>query len=584
VRLEKKPRDLAAQALDIIQTCRVSQGARAAAYRSYAQWLETGQPSGGMALANQLYGFLDRLASHLYSPTELRFSINSQTFKSKEWLKRFDHVSQVLSEEWEAKNIDITCGLGVKESLTYGACILKQSGEVTETTGETGDPLRTIDIGAGLVMPWQFGVYNEGENSLSKQEAVVETVMLTKAEVWRRVRGLPQAEKLYRKILASSSAEQGTGTPSSFMHQVLSTAILDTTLANATRPIPGGIVQLANSPNQGTLGPQVGADLYPMHQLWVMDDEREDYTAIQVIDPDVMVAPYNDGKVVTKKTNLWCPGALPYTLIQANVVANYFWGRSEIVDLMMLQECLSGTLDNVKRIIKNIFDKILALEGYEGDIQEFYAQLRTTGMMTMPQGAKVNDLTPQFPADALKFVELILQLMERVSGFSNILSGSGEPGVRAGVHADTLMRTASPRLRDRSLLIERQIATAADSTLAYLQAKEAKVFWTDESEDSEFYLSQLPPDRRVSVDSHSTSPIYHDDHQNLIAFGIKGGFLGGDSAIEQLPFNHKDVLLARYKEMQEQKAAMLAKLEQKDPEAFAKLVSGGQHHGGKKAA
>lgn len=583
MRLEKKPRDLAAQALDIIETCRVSQGSRAAAYRSYAQWTETGNPSGGLALANQMYGFLDRLSSHLYSPSDLRLSVNSQTFKSKEWLKRFDHVGQTLSEEWEAKNIDITCGWGVKEALTYGACILKQSVEVTDTKNDLGDPVRVIDIDGSLVMPWQFGVYNEGENSLSKQEAVVETVMLTKAELWRRVRGLPGAEKLYKRILASSSAEQGTGVPSSFMHQVLSTAILDTTLANATRPTPGGIVQLSNNPNQGTLGPMVGADLYALHQLWVKDDERDDYTTIQLVD-DVLIAPYNDGKIITKKNNLFCPGALPYSLIQANVVANYFWGRSEIVDLMMLQACLSGTLDNITRIIKNIFDKILALEGFEGDLEEFYAQLRTTGIMPMPQGAKVNDLTPTFPADALKFVELILQMMERVSGFSNILSGSGEPGVRAGVHADTLMRTASPRLRDRSLLIERQIATAADATLACLQAKEAKIFWTDENETSDFLLSQLPPDRRVSVDSHSTSPIYHDDHQNLMAFGIKAGFITGDSAIEQLPYNHKDVLLARLREMEEKKAAMLAKLEQRDPEAFAKLVSGGQHHGGKKAA
>jgi len=583
MRLERKPRDLAAQALDIIETCRVSQGSRAAAYRSYAQWVETGAPS-GMALANQLYGFLDRLASHLYSPTELRFSVNSQTHKTKDWQTRFAVVGQNLSEEWEAKNIDVTFGAGVKEALTYGACILKQNVEESFVPGETGENIRVIDIDANLVMPWQFGVYNEGENSLSKQEAVVETVMLTKAEVWRRVRNFPSAAKLYRRILAASSAEHGSGVPSSFMHQVLSTAILDTTLANATRPIPGGIVQLANTPNQGTLGPQVGADLYPMHQLWVKDDERDDYTTIQIVEPDIMIAPYNDGRIVTKKTNLFCPGCLPYSLIQANVVAKYFWGRSEVVDLMMLQECLSGTLDNVKRIIKNIFDKILALEGYEGDLLEFQAQLRTGGIMPLNQGAKVNDLTPAFPADALKFVEMILQLMERVSGFSNILSGSGEPGVRAGVHADTLMRTASPRLRDRSLLIERQTATAADATLACLQAKEAKVFWVDDTAASEFLLTQLPHDRRVSVDSHSSSPIYHDDHQNLIAFGVKSGFIGGDSAIEQLAYNHKDVLLARLKEMQEQKAAMLRKLEQDDPIAFARAIGGGAHHGGGKRA
>ena len=582
MRIETEFRKLAAQALDIIQICRVSQGSRAAAYRSYAQWVETGRASGGLALANQLYGFLDRLASHLFSPTELRFNVGSQTFKSKDWLTRFNEVGRTLSEEWENKNIDVTFGWGVKEALTYGACILKQAGEESFYRSESGEDQRIINVDADLVMPWQFGVYNEGQNSLAKQEAVVETVLLTKPEVWRRVRNMPDAAKIYRRILASSSAEQGSAaTAGSFMHQVLSTAVLDVNLANATRPMPGGIVQLSNSPNTGSLGPQVAADLYPLHQLWVKDDSRDgDYTTIQLIEPDIMIAPYNNGRVVTKKTNLFCPDTLPYTLIQPNVVAKYFWGRSEIVDLIMLQECLSGTLDEVKRIVKLIFDKLLGLEGYEGDITELYAQFRTTGVMPLPQGTKINDLTPAFPADALRFVELIMQMMERVSGFSNILSGSGEPGVRAGVHADTLMRTASPRLRDRSLLVERQCATAADGTLAYLQAKDAKVFWTSDDVMSEFLLSQLPPDRRVSVDSHSTSPIYHDDQQNLMAFGVKAGFIGGDSAIEMLPYNHKDVLLARLKEMQQQKAAMLAKLEKDDPIAFARAIGGGSHRGG----
>jgi hypothetical protein len=584
--LERDFKKLTTQAIDVIETCRVSQSIRTAAYRSYAQWIETGRASGELALANQLYGFLDRLASHLFSPDSLRFVISSASFKSKAWIDKFGAVGRALSEEWENKNIDMTFGFGVKEALAYGACILKQSVEETITKADTGEDLRIIDIDADLVMPWQFGVYNEGENSISKQEAVVETVMLTKAEVWRRVRYLPDAAKLYKRILGSSSTD-GASTPSSFMHQVLSTAVLDTTLANATRPMPGGIVQLSNSPSMGTLGPTVAAELYPMHQLYVKDDDTDDYTTFQIIDPDIMVAPYNNGKVTTKRNNIFCPNALPYTLIQPNFVAKYFWGRSEVVDLIMLQSALSGTLDDVKRIIKLMLDKLLGVSGWEGDPMELMAQFRTTGVIQIPPGGKIDDLTPQLPEVVLRFVEMLIQMMERVSGFSNILSGSGEPGVRAGVHADTLMRTASPRLRDRSLLLERQCATAADTSLAVWQAKDARVFWTNEEDEaSDFLLSQLPADRRVSVDSHSTSPIYHDDHQNLISWGVKAGFIGGDSAIEELPFQHKDLLLARYKEMQQQKQAMLAKLEKEDPIAFARAIGGhsGGHGGGKKAA
>jgi hypothetical protein len=61
----------------------------------------------------------------------------------------------------------------------------------------------------------------------------------------------------------------------------------------------------------------------------------------------------------------------------------------------------------------------------------------------------------------------------------------------------------------------------------------------------------------VSVDSHSTSPIYHDDHANLISWGIKSQVLGPEDAIEDLPFSHKDRKLQRMKERAAQRQQMI---------------------------
>jgi hypothetical protein len=130
--------------------------------------------------------------------------------------------------------------------------------------------------------------------------------------------------------------------------------------------------------------------------------------------------------------------------------------------------------------------------------------------------------------------------------------------VRAGVHADTLLKTGSPRLRDRSLLIERQCAAAADDTLAIVQAKDATVYWTDADKgETDFLLSQLPEDRQIAVDSHSSSPIYHDDHAQLIAWGVKSGVLGPEDAIEDLPFPNKDQKLRRLKHRQEERQKLM---------------------------
>ncbi len=560
--LPESTKDLCKEALDIVDICRASQSQRASAYRVYGQWCESGRSAGGLALANMLYSHLDRLGSHLMSPADLMFAIDFEYHYGKDMLAKAGMAGRALTREWERKNIDTLFGRGVKEALTYGSCLLKNLSK--ENGGKH-------DVGARLVMPWAFAVYNEAVNDLADQEAVVETVFLNKHEVWRRVRGLPNADKLFQRIIAASTKESGVGIPTSFMHQVLSTAVLDVSLQNATKPMTGGIVQLSNDPNYATLGPTVAAELFPMHEVWVRDDERhDDWTTIQVIEPDILVAP------LFKRCNLFAPDTLPYGKIQPNEVTDYFWGRSEIVDLMMLQQWLVTHLEDIQRIVGQEADGLFAFPGYDGINDELYARFRSQGYVGLPPGASAVNLSPKLPAEFVPLIKTILDLMDRVSGFSNILSGSGEPGVRAGVHADTLMRTASPRLRDRALLIERQCAERGDATLAAMEAKDAKVYWTDEEngEEGDFLLAGLPDDRRVSVDSHSTSPIYHDDHANLISFGVKAGFITGESAIEQLPYQHKDILISRLRAKEKQQQEMLAGL---TPEERAKVLS---HSGG----
>lgn len=509
-----------------------------------------------------MYAHIDRLASHLFSPTDLRFSIDYENIYGKEWLEKGAVAARLVSREWERKNIDMIFGHGVKEGLTYGACILKQLG------GKNPDGSFNFR-GGRLVMPWQFGVYNEGANELSEQEAVVETVWLTKHEIWRRIRSLPDAQKLYKRILGNATKDNGATMPSSFMHQVLSTATLNTAGGVGGQPQPGGIVQLTNDPNYATLGPQIATDLYPLHEIWVKDDNRddgEDYTTIQLIEPDILVAP------LFKHCNLFAKDVQPYSLIQANYEPGYFWGRSELVDLLMLQGWLSEHLDDARRLMGQQVDKILAFPGYEGLQDEAVSTFKANGYMGLPQGASVTDLTPKMPEQLLPIIGQIIELMDRVSGFPPTMSGQGESGVRSGVHAETLMKTGSPRLRDRSLLVERQVANAADTTLSVLEVKQATALWTNpEKEETEFLLSQLPEDRRIAVDSHSSSPIYHDDNMQLLAFGLKSGVVTGESFIEQSSLAHKDVLIDRLKA----KEAAQQELMRTHPEFFAK--HGGGH-------
>lgn len=563
--LEDSEKKLTEQARQLIERCRVSVGDRTNMYRNYTAWVENGRAdSRTPATANLLYGHKDRLASHLMSPSDMRFVIDTENNHPKEVEQMCAVAARVLSREWERQNIDMMFAQGVAEALTYGSVIPKLLARETSRGND-----RQIKLHARLVMPWNFGVLNESNNSLDEQEAVCETVYLTRYEVWRMVRHLSDAEAMYKRIISQTSPDQGAGGPDGYMHQVLLGAV--NAPINPSMPMQApGLVDVGGNQYQAP-AVQVAEDLYPMHELWVRNDDRNnDHTTIRLIEPDILLSP----RAGHMRQNLFAPDTLPYGFICPNMTPGRFWGRSEIADLIEPQKLLTGLLDDYRLLMGVQFEKLLAFVGEDTITDENYQGARKAGYFNLSPNSRVEDLTAKIPPEALPLIQFVIQTMERISGFSNIMSGQGEPGVRSDVHANTLSRMSSPRLRDRSLLVERQCAAFADASLSCLEAKEARVFWVDPDDGgkTDFTLDQLPDDRRVSVDAHSTSPIYHDDNANLMAFGLKSGYITGESMIEYMAYTNKEILLRRYKE----KEAAQMKLMLEHPELFHR--GGRQRH------
>ncbi len=99
-------------------------------------------------------------------------------------------------------------------------------------------------------------------------------------------------------------------------------------------------------------------------------------------------------------------------------------------------------------------------------------------------------------------------------------------------------------------------------------------------DQTQFKLTDLPEDWRVSVDSHSSSPIFSDENEQLIMAGLKLGVVTKEYVMDNLPFPNKEEGKAQVKEQDAQKQAMLQKLVQEHPElgdALAKKqVTGGK--------
>lgn len=575
------PRKLLAKANEWVEQCRVSVGMRSAYYRTMNALAETGRYDGTKALINMLHKALDETAAHLFSPVELKFAISFGRKYPKKFYQMATEAAAGLTRIWQNNSTDVAFARGVFESLKYGAAIQKQW--VQMDGPEANQHPVYYDK---LVMPWNFGVYREDENRIDRQEMLCETIQLTGPEVWQRIWRMPKAEELYNRIMSHAQSGENLGEPNSFFHQVLSASQINTGVQSMVSPVPGGIVQMNNDPNYAMMGPVVGAELVKMHELWVKDED--DYTTIQLIEPDILVTPHNDGKIIFKKQNLLGKGSQlqPYRLIQPNEVTGWFWGRSELVDLIEPQALLAQWCDDLRRMYGLQVDKILFFIGENGITDELYAQMRGAGYGNLPQGASVQDMTPKIPEQALALLEWVISMINILRGFPPIMQGQGEPGVRAGSHANMLMKTASPTLRDRALIVERNCAECADLTASLRELKDEAFYWSEgddikQIEESKFLLSDLPDNWHVTVDSHSSSPIFADENTQLIFAAHKMGTVDDEYVIDNTPLPNKEMAKVAARERSKQQKELFLKVTQTNPELGAKIIekslTGGRH-------
>ena len=570
IEIPSDTRELVSFSNDLIEKCRVSHGMRAAYYRLLSIIAETGGSDGTKSMINMMNAHLERTSAHLFSPLELKFDMGFDNIYPADIMEQGKVFARRVTRHWKRGRVGRLFGQGVYESLKYGACFMKQWPTMWNDKPQYHHR---------LVMPWSLGVFREDENSLDDQEAIVETSTLTLPEVWRRIYHLPNAEKLYALVQAHAKNEPAGSRPDSFFHQVLSTSQLNTTgVQAATRPLPGGIVQVMSDPNYAIMGPTVAADTVQFHELWVKG--KEDWATIQIIEPDILVTMFKLSNLFIKDSQ-----QQPYNIICPNEVSGWLWGRSELVDLIEPQLWLSSLAADARRLMGLQIDKFLGLIGEAGMTDELYAAARNNGYMNMPQGSSIEDLTPKFPPEMLPMIEFVIKMINTLGSFPEIMQGKGEPGVRAGNHASTLLKTASPTLRDRSLAVEEQCEDCADKTAMLLEAKDENFYWTkaDKIEDTEktkFLLAQVPQDWCITVDSHSSSPIFMEENGQEIWMAAKSGFVDGEYVLDNRPFPNKESAKVALKAKAAAKKQEFDKITEKFPEAAEKIavkqISGGR--------
>ena len=187
-------KDLLKLSNDLVEQCSVSISTRSAYYRLLNHIAETGRYDQQKALINMMNKHLERTASHLFSPVELKFSIDFENTYPNNVYERGDVCAKSLTRQWESNAPTRGSAAACSKSLKYGGALMKQ------WAGRDEDGNEAPNYYSKLVMPWNFGVFNESENDIDEQEALCETFALTMPEVWQRIYHLPNAKKLFERI------------------------------------------------------------------------------------------------------------------------------------------------------------------------------------------------------------------------------------------------------------------------------------------------------------------------------------------------------------------------------------------------
>lgn len=530
-------RDIGPWAEDIAAQCLVSRPQRASQCRRWRDYYFNGS-SDGQATYNNMYNHIERLASYLFSPADVQFVLSFDRNARKELYSRALVASKYLSSEYHDNSVDTAFSQAVKWALIKGTTVVKN---VWSHNGF--DPY--------VVHPESFGVLREDLNGLDRQEAFVHIMYLTPGQFALRVKGHPEEEQLMQSALMNANIRADDDSESNYLKQIVigGTNPVSTTPPGASN---GGLVNVFNTPTP-MLAPEVARSLIEFKELWVLDDEREDWTTIQFIDQATVI----EGKL--KRRNLsGVEMETGFTQVCANLVDGYFWGQSECQNVQGLQDMLNSRLGEFDRLSKLRSNSPKGYIGFNGMNADKHSTLNVPGgwIAEDTPNAKIEDLKPDLPPEMMEQINQAITWMDDAAGFQNVMKGEGESGIRSGVHADTLVKTASPRLRDRALLVEKQCAESANFAFKLLQAKTADAFFTEDGE--EFLLSQLPQDQwHAEVDSHSGSPAFTENNKELAFALFKAGAIDAADLVLLTHPPYHDMLAVRAKEREAAKAKMI---------------------------
>ena len=551
-------------------------------YRNYAMY-GAEQPAQA-ALYNKTFIYLDDLASLLFSPVSLRFHIGNPDYPNVVEEAKGRSASAKLRQLSRQSKTDTVISESTLWSLIKGKTFIKQ---MWERGGFS--PM--------LIQPEAMGVLNESHDQLDiNMEAFTHSYLITPYQFQRMIWDHPNREALTKKAKRQERQARDGGMNEGMMKQVVIGGFQPYRAQGQPQAGTRGIVDWMGGPSP-QMSPEMLASLLQVDEVWIWDDLANDWATFKIIGDDMLLNAHtqvrNDFAFDTnsQQSNPTLKGKHPFTEVCINIQDAYFWGRSEIVNVAMLQEAINSRLNGINKILRKQEDPPMSFKGGTVNAQAYARFNKPGGWMADPNpNAKVDLLAQDVPASLFESLHELITMFDSMSGIPQL--GKGHDGVRSQGHAETMIRMYSARFKDRALLVERAVEELGAQMLDMCRVYKADrmIAWAPEAEAGvqatanlpglnppakglvpvPFTFANLDDDVTLTVDSHSASPAFSAEAKATVFDLVKIGAMSPEDAVDHLDVSDPEELIGGI-----QRRA-IAKAEAEQKEAQMKLLQGGK--------
>jgi hypothetical protein len=528
---------------DLVRQCLASRADRFTFYSTLRNYYLFGSSTTGGAPYNKVGSTIDTLASFIYSPDSVRFSMHLGETAVQEDIYKAVPLAREVTDQWRMSSTHLRFALALRWSLVFGAMLVKVMWDT-----------RAKAVRTYLVEPHQFGVLREDVIELADQEAFCMCYTTTRTQLESSLYGNPRKQSILARAGTTASGS-GRMYAEGLQRLILGGPVGGVPGSVATGQGGGGFVQ-GGTPGMGGLDyaytPKVESDLIDMVDLYVFDDELNDYQLVSIASPNVIiydrpqklvgVAKHPHFAVVRPEHNLY----------------DYFWGDSFTARLAHLQDWRTQRLYQIQGMMNKQFDPPMTATGMGGIADEKFAALRSPGgrLSVATPGGKVEIHNPQMPADAFAELGQIDQMFDDVAGIGHVLQGKGEPGVRSRGQADLMARLGSSRPKVRAIVAEEAAEDVATLILHNVQEHSEQRFTAKvpDGKDLTFIAEQFTVDYEVKVDAHSASPIFVEDRKHDAETLFKAKAIDSETLLDMFDPPNVQMLKERLKKIEAHEA------------------------------